>query len=190
MTIMKYLEDFLSEASLGRVWQHMKSNRAVVILTAFRGERPEKDNIKLNKELASKVRAAGWGFFWVDGVWIENEGTPKENHVSEVSLFVIGDETDDLRANAVKWAKDYNQDAVAYKPAGKNQVEIVNKQGKTEFTLTNVKLDKMSEIYTRIRRGKKSGGRTFVFESVRSPLTWIGRLQAKHKGIDLDNVCI
>ena len=77
--------DNVSEASLSRVWQHTQSDRPIALLTAFRGEFGQADNIKRNKTLAAQVRKLGYGFFFVDGYWIENQGTPEEIHVSEDS---------------------------------------------------------------------------------------------------------
>lgn len=60
----------LNESSLSRVWQHVKSAKPICILTAFCGEHELQKNIQRNKALAADIRAAGYGYFFVDGYWI------------------------------------------------------------------------------------------------------------------------
>jgi hypothetical protein len=61
-------EEFLIEASLSRVWNHFSSpDTPTAILTAFRGEYDRATNQQRNAELIGKIRAAGYGFFKVDG---------------------------------------------------------------------------------------------------------------------------
>lgn len=162
--------NFLAESSLSRVYSHFKSDREIGIMTAFRGEYDEEKNTKRNQELAKKVRAAGYGFIWVDGAWIENEGTENEKHVSEVSLMIIGDASDknELKPLLLKWAKEYNQDGVVHKPGGQNKkTDILDKNGGNIVSLSGAKFDKVAENYTKLRRGSHAG-RSFVLESAES----------------------
>lgn len=188
------LED-LYESSMGRVWQHIQSNNAVVMISAFRKERSLEKNTALSKVLATQIREAGFGYFWADAVSIENRGTPDETHASEVSIFIIGDETDRLRDLAIAWGKAYQQDEIAYKaPGEKMNFEILwtkDGSGKLMVTLKNVKYDRLGDIYTRLRRGKRDPiGRSFVLEGFRSPMSPLGKLRAKTIGISLDDHCL
>jgi hypothetical protein len=164
----------LMEAKLGRVWQHAQSDRPIALLTAFRGEYDREENVRRNKELAATIRKLGYGYFFVDGYWIENQGTPEEVHVSEDSLFVIAPEGSDekFRKQMVELGAKYNQDGVLIKD--KDGAKIYEKDGSVMFDVGTLKPGKAGEIYTRLRNNKKSN--TFVFESERDDLGWLQRL--------------
>lgn len=163
----------LQEASLSRVWKNTKSNRPFALLTAFRGEYTYEKNVQLNKKLAAQLRKEGHGFFFVDGAWIENQGTEDEIEVSEDSIFVIGNEGDDVNflKKMIVHGKEYNQDNVLVKT--KDGVKIYDQQGKVTFDVGTLSPGKMSSIYTKLRNNKKSN--TFVFESERVDGGWILR---------------
>lgn len=169
----------LQEASLSRVWQHAQSDKPIALLTAFRGEFPYQENVRRNKKLASELRALGYGYFFVDGYWIENEGTPEEVHVAEDSIFVIGaDGTDTVFANHMaRLGAAYGQDGVLIKTvAGAN---IYDKEGNIDFNVGTLQPGKASEIYTRLRNNKNSN--TFIFEAERDDLGWLQRLAGLRK---------
>lgn len=164
----------LNEASLSRVWQHAESDRPIALLTAFRGEFDREQNVRRNKELAATIRKLGYGYFFVDGYWIENEGTAEEVHVSEDSIFVIAPEGSDekFRNQMVQLGAKYNQDGVLIKD--KEGAKVYQKDGSVMFDVGTLKPGKAGEIYTRLRNNKKSN--TFVFESERDDLGWLQRL--------------
>lgn len=164
----------LNEASLSRVWQHAESDRPIALLTAFRGEFDREQNVRRNKELAATIRKLGYGYFFVDGYWIENQGTAEEVHVSEDSIFVIAPEGSDekFRNQMVQLGAKYNQDGVLIKD--KDGAKIYEKDGSVMFDVGTLKPGKAGEIYTRLRNNKKSN--TFVFESERDDLGWLQRL--------------
>lgn len=167
--------DNVSEASLSRVWQHTQSDRPIALLTAFRGEFGQADNIKRNKTLAAQVRKLGYGFFFVDGYWIENQGTPEEIHVSEDSLFVIAPEGSDekFRQQMIRLGTEYNQDGVLVKD--KEGAKVYDKSGGVMFDVGELKPGKAGEMYTKLRNNKKSN--TFVFEGERDDDGFIQRLK-------------
>lgn len=164
----------LNEASLSRVWQHAESDRPIALLTAFRGEYDREENVRRNKELAATIRKLGYGYFFVDGYWIENQGTPEEVHVAEDSIFVIAPEGSDekFRSQMISLGAKYNQDGVLVKD--KDGAKVYDKQGGVMFDVGTLKPGKAGEIYTRLRNNKKSN--TFVFESERDDLGWLQRL--------------
>ena len=170
----------IQEASLSRVWQHAQSDRPIALLTAFRGEFDREENVRRNKELAATIRKLGYGFFFVDGYWIENEGTPEEVHVSEDSIFVIAPEGTDekFREQMHKLGNKYNQDGVLIKD--KDGAKIYNKDG-SNFDIGSLKPGKVADIYTRLRTNKKAN--SFVFEGERDDMGFIARLQ-KLSGIN------
>jgi hypothetical protein len=174
--------DQVNEQSLSRVWQHTKGDYPVAILTAFRGSYSYKQNVKRNKALASKIRRAGYGYFFVDGYWIENEGEDDEQHVSEDSIFVIGKDANsdqefiDLISD---FAKQYDQDGSLIKTSD-GDVAIYDQNGRKDFGIGKFSPNKVADNYTRLRnKGKHS--RTFVFESAHEPTGFIGKYIEKHK---------
>lgn len=168
----------LTEASLSRVWQHLESDRPVGLLTAFRGEFTRAENVQRNKQLAATLRQAGYGYFFVDGYWVENQGTDREVHVAEDSIFAIGEagKEEEFKQTIVKLGNQYNQDAVIVKD-GNGIILHTNDGG--EINLGSFQPGNLAQAYTKLRTNKKSN--TFVFESERDDESWISKL-AKSKG--------
>lgn len=168
----------INEASLSRVWQHMNSDRPVGLLTAFRSENTRDENLRLNKMLAADIRKLGYGYFFVDGHWIENEGTPQEILVDEDTLFVIGDPKNDqaIVKQLTTLAKKYKQEGVLIKNSAGSRVYDAN--GNIIVSFKEFKPGGMADIYTSIRKNKKSN--TFVFESERDDKSWLSRLIDKN----------
>ena len=164
----------LNEAFLPRVWQHAESDRPIALLTAFRGEYDREENVQRNKALAAIIRKLGYGFFFVDGYWIENQGTDNEEHVSEDSLFVIAPEGTDekFRQQIIELGGKYNQDGVLVKD--KDGAKVYDKSGGVMFDVGTLSPGKAGEVYTKLRNNKKSN--TFVFENERDDLSWLQRL--------------
>ena len=170
--------ELLIEVKLSRVYNYFTGTMPVGIITAFRGERNLDDNTKMNKQLASSLRSKGFGYTWVDGAWVENEGTPEESHVSEVSILVSGKEGSDrtLFSALQAGAQKYNQDAFVFKGSGSDgKIGIYNKDGKLEMTFDRARLDQIGSIYTKLRSGGHEN-RSFVFEGERDPVGYVGRL--------------
>jgi hypothetical protein len=167
----------ISEASLSRVWQHTQSDKPIGLITAFRGEYDREENMSRNRELAAKLRQAGYGYFFVDGYWIENEGTENEMHVAEDSIFVIGPAGSDQQfvQRLTKLSNEYNQDGVLIKTQAGAKVYF--KDGSTQ-DLGKLVPGKMGSAYTKLR--KSNSNATFVFESERDDLSWLQRLAGLH----------
>lgn len=161
----------LTEASLTRVWQHAESpDTAFAILTAFRGEFTYEDNVKRNRALAADLRSEGYGFFYLDGYWIENEGTEDERRVKEDSLFVVTKRDQDFANTIHRLGNRFDQEAVVVKD--RKGTRLIFKDG-SEQELGRLRPGGLGGIYSQIRKKKSS---TFVFESERDDLGWIGRL--------------
>lgn len=167
----------ITETSLSRVWQHVKGPRPFAIITAFRGEFTREDNIKRNKKLAADIRNLGYGFFFLDGFWIENQGTPEERKVSEDSLFVIGREDSDREfiKNMVALGRENNQDGVLVKTT--DGIKIYDKNGDITYELNNFEPGKAGEMYSKLRSNKKAN--TFIFTEERDDPGWIGRFSSR-----------
>lgn len=162
---MKSFKQLINETSLSRIWQHFTTDKTIVILTAFRKEQTKKDNINNNKFIGTKLYKAGFGFFYVDGHWIENKGTDREIAVKEDSIFAISEpeQSNELISLAHKLATKYNQDAIFVKT--KDEVYLLYKDGKKEKLTGGLKPGKIADFYTKLRKGRRRTD-TFVFESV------------------------
>ena len=189
MKLKKILEDVakkdesvrsaLSEIKLPRVYKHFQSKEyPVAIITAFRGgsETPEiyKRNVANNRKLASEIRAAGYGYDWVDGGWKESSGDGGElKDVEEDSILIVGRPNDGgkLFNLLIDKAKEYNQDGFLFKPEGETNIYILYQSGEIEQISNKFRLDKFEYGYTKLRgRGK---GKVFSFHEERNSGGWI-----------------
>lgn len=182
--------ELLTEVKLSRVYNIFHNPEfAVGIITAFRADidRTLEMNVRDNKALAADLRNAGFGYSWIDGAWIENQGTDSERHAAEVSILVTSDEKHQhklfkmLKDAAVK----YNQDAFVFQKANSEgsenkpePIKLYDKGGSVLETFDNVRLDKIATFYSRLRSGNHAG-RGFVFESERQSVGYMGRLAGK-----------
>jgi len=176
--LLETIRDIINGTTLSRVFKHTTSKeRPFAMLTAFRGGQAEREeNVRRNKQLAAKIRNEGYGFFYVDGYWIENEGTPEEEKVKEDSIFVVGKKDDNGRLKGLvrKWRKQYDQDAVLYREAGADSPILIF--ATKEEKIGKLSLSKLGDIYTRLR-GR--GGKKFAFASTRDDIGWFARLGKK-----------
>ena len=163
----------LNEASISRLWKHTQE-RNIGIVTAFRGRYTKQENLKRNAQLRNDIRAAGYGFYTIEGHYIEGYGSEASKDVKEQSFLVIGDKGDDsgrLKGFLKKAGAKYNQDSIFYKKFDDTAVLIgtqskdedgnaVTYPGKnTEFTVGKFQPMKMGQFYSKMR------GKPFVFES-------------------------
>jgi hypothetical protein len=163
----------LSELKLSRVYQAFsQTNHPAGLITAFRHEFKHADNVKRNYELARTVHEAGFGFVWVDGAWVENEGTPDEQHVSEVSLLIHAHDGEGPKLFELMKAMcaKYNQDGFVFKDG--KETGVFDRTGKEQVSFNQVKYNQLSKMYTKLRTGDQ---RSFVFEKTRLPFTLISQ---------------
>lgn len=163
----------ITESSLSRVWQHYNDpTKSICLLTAFRGDYTYEENVARNKSLAADIRNAGYGFFYVDGNWIENQGTPNERKVKEDSLFVIGKSDDkDFANNLHKLGNQFNQDAIFVKDSAGSR--FINKDGSVN-EVGQLSPGSLGTAYTKLRNNKQAN--TFTFTEERDDIGFIARL--------------
>lgn len=146
----------LNEASLGRVYQHIKSGESFAILTSWRQDLTPAENKANFKALQSALRGANLGFSKLLGHWKE-EG--QEEASAEPSLFVKGI----TKRLANKLGNRYNQDAILYAgPDTDGKVVLVFKNG-SEITIGKFHPGKIAQAYSSVR------GKTFTFEGFEYP---------------------
>jgi len=156
----------INEASLGRIYQHIKSEASdsFAIITAYRGGFSKSENNKRNKNLESDVRSMSLGFFKVKGFWIECEDpsidyndcpADLKHPVVEISLFI----PNISKKDAIRLGRKYEQDAIIYQGKETNdKVELIDKNGKTMMKLGKFSPNKIKQAYTKIK------GKSFTFE--------------------------
>lgn len=152
----------MNESSLSRVWQHVDSGRPIAILSAFRAKYDQKENIKRNVELATRLQAKNYGYFFVDGAWKEEQDDGSTVDVKEDSIFVVGKEGEEEQfiKDIVELGKRYDQDGVLIKVSGE-EGKIYDKEGNVSFGVGELQPGKMADIFIKLRTGKESD--TFVF---------------------------
>jgi hypothetical protein len=171
--IANQVGSMLDEGSLSRLWKHT-TERNIGMLTAYRGRYPVSENRKRNALLQADIRAAGFGFFRVEGHYIEGYGSEVSKDVKEQSFLVIGEKGDDngkLKGFLKKCGAKYNQDSVFYKSFD-NKGMLIGTQSKDEdgntvdfpgfgkeYTVGEFHPMKMGQFYSKMK------GKPFVFES-------------------------
>lgn len=157
----------LDEASLGRVLQHIQGKKNVKnwgMLTAYRYSNTPNQNKKLNKQLEADLRAKKYGFFKVEGHWVEcQDGNLSYSDCPpnllkdaiEESLFIPNITAKDIH----KLGKKYGQDAVIFGgEQTKGNATLIFKDGKVE-NIGKFSPDKIQQAYSKLK-----GGKTFVFQ--------------------------
>lgn len=163
----------LDEASMIRLHKHTLE-RNIGIITAYRGRYPVSENKRRNSMLQADIRSAGYGFYNVEGHYIEGYGSEVSKDVKERAFLVIGDKGNDngkLKGLLKKWGAKYNQDSVLYKSFDEKAM-LIGTQSKDEdgnavefpgmnkeVSVGDFKPMKISQFYSKMK------GKPFVFES-------------------------
>lgn len=171
--IANQVGSMLDEGSLSRLWKHT-TERNIGMLTAYRGRYPVSENKTRNAKLQADIRSAGFGFFRVEGHYIEGYGSEVSKDVKEQSFLVIGEKGNDngkLKGFLKKWGAKYNQDSVFYKSFD-NKGMLIGTQSKDEdgnavdfpgmgkeHMVGDFHPMKMGQFYSKMK------GKPFVFES-------------------------
>jgi len=156
----------LSEASIGRVYQHVKQAdvKSWAILTSWRDEYKQSENMARMKELKGAVRALGLGFFRLKGHWQEcqadvpYEECPEDALVSvvEPSLWINGI----TKQQAITLMKRYKQDSVVFAgPETKGKVSLLFQHGAT-VDIGKFHPGMVAKAYSQVK------GRAFRFEGI------------------------
>lgn len=163
----------LDEASMIRLHKHTLE-RNIGIITAYRGRYPVSENKRRNSMLQADIRSAGYGFYNVEGHYIEGYGSEVSKDVKERAFLVIGDKGNDngkLKGLLKNWGAKYNQDSVLYKSFDEKAM-LIGTQSKDEdgnavefpgmgkeVSVGDFKPMKISQFYSKMK------GKPFVFES-------------------------
>ena len=159
--------NILVEASLSRIWQHIEKGNSLGVITAFRSNDP--DNLKKNKKLQSEINVAGFGYFPMNGVYIEDFGSDEPKKVEESSFFVISTHPEKLRDFLIKMGKKYEQDSVLFMDNSVEDKVAVLIGTKADawpglgvvHTLGKWHPNKIRDFYSKLK-----GSKSFVFEDI------------------------
>ena len=153
----------LTEASLGRVLQHIQRKKNVKswgVLTAYRYGNTPAENKEANERLASELRQKNLGFFKMEGHWQECQDKsvnyfdcPKDKlkDSKEISLFVPNISIKDIHS----LGNQFEQDSVLYGGQDtKGNGVLVYKNGRVE-NVGEMHPDNMQQAYSKLRNTKK-----------------------------------
>ena len=156
----------IDEASLSRVFKHFNDpNTTVVIFTAFRDGVDKETNVRKNKKFAAELRKAGFGYFFVTGHFVENEGTEDEVEVTEDSIFAIADKNKSQKLINLchELANQANQDSIIVKELDKGIYFLTKDGKKIMLSKGKIKFSDVDKFYT-VLRHKNPKTNQFVFE--------------------------
>lgn len=183
----------LTEASLGRIFQHWKStnSKSFSILTRWRvygkdGKLVSKQENTSNLEkLKENLKQLGLGYFSLDGVWAERESDSQEVKKDEFGKeivhlepsFFISNITLDQAKKLAFSNETWNQDAIIYAgPEVGGKVVLVLSDGTIGKTYDKFLPNKIAVDYFKLRGGRNAEVHSFVFETINYPQTWGGAI--------------
>lgn len=155
-------ENLINESSLSRILSHVNNERDFAILTAYRGIYSHNENKIRNSVLAADIKKLGYGFFHLDGFYIENMNTSDERHVKEDSLFVISNGDPAFQKHIQEFSEKYDQEAWLLKTDGR--VYSVDTISKERNDLGSYHPGKIGEFYSRLKTVYNG---VFMFEDAR-----------------------
>jgi hypothetical protein len=156
-------EQYLPEVKLARVWQHVNGPAPIGIISAYKNPdlTPLNVNVSRARNLAADVRAAGYGYFWVEGHWISDDtGIEYE----EVPVFIVGKKGEDekLKDLLIRLMKKYEQEAVLFSPGGQAKGFLIFPAGNMT-PIGSLSIDGVARNWSELRSGGHKG-RRFHFE--------------------------
>jgi hypothetical protein len=170
----------LTEASLGRIFQHIQSKKNVKswgVITAYRYENTPQQNKEANLELAKKIREKNLGFIEMEGHWQECQDKhinyfdcPKDKlkDSTEMALFIPNISLKDAHS----LGNNYGQDAILYGGEDtKGKGLLVYKNGRME-NVGDFHPDNMQQAYSKMR----NTGKTFAFQREKNKKKNMGTL--------------
>jgi hypothetical protein len=134
-------------------------------MTAFQGSHSYDQNVRRNQDLASKIRAAGYGYFFVGGSYVMADG----QKIVEDSIFIPGKDNDNgnLKGLLKKWCRDYGQESALYKPEKTTEGFLLYPNGDMT-SIGSFHPNIVSDFMTRLNGRPGS----FVFESAAVQMNW------------------
>ena len=163
------------ESSLDTIWQKYSDNRkTIVLMSAFRNEKENKENIDNNKYWASQIKKAGFGYHILNGYFLKNNNTSCETRDYESCIFAVTDEKHSKRLISLcrKVADKFEQNYIIVKEA-KGGTFFLNKNNNREnINIAQISYD-LGKYFAQLRN--KGESEIFVFEKTINEKSWIGK---------------
>ena len=163
---MKQFKEYLQESSLSRIMTHITKTENFGVMSPFRKEFSDKENLERYKELKELVREKGYGFIELKGGYQEETG-----FVNEKSLFIPNIKKKEM----MELGKKYDQFSVIIKDKntfaeiGTNKNAGINSvQNKFDVGgKRNISVDDVGNIFkdffSRLLKGSHAG-KKFLFK--------------------------
>ena len=156
---------YIAESSLSRIMTHIKKTENFGVISPFRKEFSNKENLDRYKELKEIVREKGYGFIELKGGYQEEDG-----FVNEKSLFIPNIKKNEM----LELGKKYNQHSVivkdsnAFEMIGTNKTAGIGKVlDKFETGGRSISVDDVGEqlkdFFSRLLKGSHRG-KKFLFK--------------------------
>ena len=162
---MKQFKEYLSESSLSRIMTHIEKTENFGVMSPFRKEVSDKENLDRYKELKVVVREKGYGFIELKGGYQEETG-----FINEKSLFIPNIKKKEM----LELGKKYDQHSViikdkkAFAMVGTNKNAGIGKVlDKFDIGGRNISVDdvgdKFKDFFSRLLKGSHRG-KKFLFK--------------------------
>lgn len=192
LLVSNYLKDSYRAAEgsgLTRIGGHIDQHDTGMI-TGYRGNLSKQENQQRNQRLLAKLLGSGYGVTSIDGVYIENYGTPQAKEVKETTFFVVDQkDTGRLERDITSLGVEFDQDSVLFVPKGGEGAFLIGTNGAdfpgmgNKIKTGDRNLGSDGQFHSRVR------GRPFVFGEVKTehiPLInimgkWAASIVAKGK---------
>ena len=157
---MTNFEEYLTESSLSRVWQHVEKKDSIfAVISAYQGEDPSVDK-KNHVKLHNEIRSMGYGLIEFESQWEYDDG-----FVGKEKSFMVPNIKKD---EALVLCKKYKQEAILYKDSdglvelkqnGSVAMKFKSSSGKQNFTMAN------KQVFSKLSKGSDKGKpMTFVLK--------------------------
>ena len=163
---MKTYKDYITEAGLSRVRDHMQEYETGII-TAYQDIQTRNENKADNRRMLAWLMNKGYGVISVKGAYIMNSGTDEAREVGEPSFLVVdrhntGKLHDDLRI----LGKKFNQESVLLVDVGGKNARLVGTSFESKFLPFGAEIKVGSGKYGKVAGDffSRIRGREFAFE--------------------------
>jgi len=162
---MLSFKTYIAESSLSRIMTHVEKTENFGVMSPFRKEFSDKENLERYKELKEIVREKGYGFIELKGGYQEEDG-----FVNEKSLFIPNIKKKEM----MELGKKYDQHSVIVKDKqtftmiGTNKGAGIGKVlDKFDVKGRNISIDdvgdKFKDFFSRLLKGSHRG-KKFLFK--------------------------
>ena len=155
--------ELLDEVKMPFIYDKFSGTFSVGMVSAFQNHLTTDANRIATTSLAFGLRSIGFGIVFVDGEWIESEGSGNGSpHKCETSVLVIAGEghSELLFESLIKSAQRYCQKGFIFKgPHLHSSVSAFDSKGKKVVSLKCVNIEMLSHLYSELQQGVFGSGR-------------------------------